>query len=91
MSTNGESRIGAARERAAAAKVLLAGGAVGVFGVVLALARTSHPASAQSSTRTGSASSTPAVVQQQSDALGGGSIGPVQPGFSGPSAGTATS
>ncbi len=71
--------------------MFLAGGAVGIFGVVLALARTSHHASAQSSTRTGSSSSTPAVVQQESGDLGGGSIGPVQPGFAGPSAGTATS
>jgi hypothetical protein len=95
MSERGQSRIGAARERAAAVKVIAAGGAVGVFGVMLALVRISHPAAAQAATpaATGSTSSPQAAQTQTStnSELGGGAIAPAQESFAGPSAQTGTS
>jgi len=90
MTQGPETRIGAARDRAAAVKVLLAGAAVGAFGLFLALARVSHPAAAQQA-RTSGGGSAPAVAEQQDDGFGGGSIAPYYKSFDGPSAQSGTS
>lgn len=89
MADGPETRIGAARERATAAKVLLGGAAVGAFGLVLALARVSHPAAAQQPSA--ATTTAPTVVQQQGDDYGGGSISPYDDSFDGPSAGAGSS
>jgi hypothetical protein len=88
----GPTRIGAAREQAAVAKILLAGGAVGVFGLALTLARTSHPAAGQAASSSSTQGASSALEQQQSGlGLGGGSIAPPQQTFAGPSGRTRTS
>ncbi len=98
MTEQAQTRIAAARERADAVKVLLAGGAVGAFGVLLALARLSHPAAAQApqavvpSQASNTAPPAAESYDSQGDEYGGGSIAPSQDdGFSGPSLRSGTS
>jgi hypothetical protein len=81
------SRIAAARARAAAAKRVLAVGAVCAFGGALLLARISHPAAPSGSKATGSSSASSSTRQSvSSDEFfdddvdsDGGSIGQAQP------------